>query len=238
MPALPRRAWALAVLLGALMAAFTAAALSFLPEMVEEGLNQGTYIPWAIAVAMLAIPGYTCGFLSAVLSSASGRGDSVPTPIARNICFGLFSLLRWLACILTGPAYFAAGLFYYWLYCGDPGVLDVIILFELALLAVGYLVLQLACTAEAGSWLHANPWRVASLMQRLGVRAALAAGAATALVGVEAILGSQVAEKFHTDGWSGSCALGMCWISGMVAATVLFRWLSICCQRAKAAADA
>lgn len=228
-PSLPFVTWYSVVFLGFMMAGMSAGAILAVPRLLENPLaaRERTGVG-AIVLVALIVPGYVCGYFNTILASGTGRGLGSPF-------FALKSLAMWLACFLAGPAYFAAAMYYYWLYCGDIGVLDLIILAELSAVTIGYWIFQLACVAERNSWLDGNPVQVAALMHRLGRQAGIAVVAATALVLVHAQFFLAGAEALHVDGWAGTWRLCTCWVSAMVCGTLFCRWLSGACQSVRAA---
>jgi hypothetical protein len=236
-PSLPFAAWYFAVWLGLMMAGLSAGAILAVPRLLEASLEPAERAGvWAIVLVALIVPGYVCRYFSMLLASGNaGRGDWVRGGGLLSSLFALRCLAMWLACFLAGPVYFAAATYYYWLYCGDIGVLDVIILAELSAVTIGYWMFQLACVVEGNSWLDGNPVQVAALMHRLGRRAGFAVVAATALVLIHAQLFVAGAEALHVDGWAGTWRLCVCWVSAMVFGTCLCRWLSVACQSVRSA---
>ena len=137
---------------------------------------------------------------------------------------------------LAGPVVFAGVAAAYWIECGDPGVVDWLILTELAVLTVGYGLLVLAAVAERGRLRDANPLHVIDLAHRLGWRAGAMALAGSALAVAHGLLGVVAAEELHHTEALGVLLLAACWLSGMFWATLLFRLLGVWCQRSRSAA--
>jgi hypothetical protein len=169
----PCRAVPLVLGLAAALTVLTGGLAMGLPEVLDE-LRAGPAQRWLFCLPVLLvlplIPGYACAFLDCTLASAAaGEARYVRWPAAN---FGLImkSAAAWLGCLLAGPVVPAAVGFFYWLDCGDPDILDWLIVAELGILAVGYWLLLLLVVNRRDRLRDANPARVADLVDRLGHR--------------------------------------------------------------------
>ena len=141
--------------------------------------------------------------------------------------------LVWLACFLAGPVIFAAVAAIYWMRCGDPTLVDWLILAELGILAVGYMLLVLAAFSERGRWRDINPIHVIDLAHRLHYRAALATLFGSALSVGHGALAVFAAVEMHRIAIVGVLLLAGCTLSGMFWAAFLFRLLGLWCYRSR-----
>lgn len=181
----PLRAFRLCVGLALILTALNAAVAMLLPRLLAEP-PEG---PWALAafhstwaLGVLLIAGLPCSFLEAVMESASA-GEAFFIRWSGNLP-GTVVLggLRWLACFLAGPVVFAAAGLMYWLSCGDPAVVDWLILTELGLVAVAYQIYALLALNDRGRLRDLNPVAVADLAHRLSWRGLGGVLAAAALL--------------------------------------------------------
>lgn len=220
-----------------LLAALAAAALLVGPRLFAEPPDD-LAARWAVrlsgALVLFVVVGYPCNFLGGVLRSAAGGDGSAGRWAGHTFAGGVTAAALWLGCFLAGPVVPAAVAAAYWMQCGDPGLVDWLILAELGILAVGYLLLVLAAVSERGRLRDANPLHVIDLAHRLGFRAAAAALAGSALALAHGLLGMVAAEGLHR-GPAGALLLAACCFSGMFWATVLFRLLGVWCHRSRAA---
>jgi len=180
-------------------------------------------------IILLLIIGYPCRLLQTVLeSSAAGKVSEVPwrgNPLALFVQSGAI----WVICFLAGPVVPAGIALWYWVQVGDVGLVDRLILGELAAFAVSYWVLALAAVCQRGRLRDANPIAVIDCAHRLGYRAAVAAILAFTLVlthGRLAVAGAAVLHQTPVQGW---LLLGICWVSALFWATFLFRLLGLWC---------
>jgi hypothetical protein len=240
----PLHDWRLWVGPAVLLATLITAGLLLLPRLLANW-PFGAAAGWALGlcglVVLFLVAGFPCNFLGGVLrSAASGDGCTVRWP-GHTPAAALRSAAVWLACFLAGPAVFAAVAAAYWMQCGDPGVVDWLILGELGVVTVGYGLLVLAAVAERGRLRDANPLHVIDLAHRLGWRLAVVTLAGSALVVGHGVLAIVAAAELHraafldTKGaWVGLLLLAGCWLSGVFWATFLFRLLGVWCYRSRA----
>jgi hypothetical protein len=219
-----------------LLTPLTAAALLVLPWLIAQPpADPGAR--WAAAAAcllglvlLIGLPG---NFLIGVLGSASSGGTD-----SRWHGYTLVGVLKcgalWLGCLLPGPVVPAGAAFWYWVQCGDPILLDWLILGELAIFTVGYGLFVLAAVAERGRLRDANPIRVIDLAHRLGYRAAVVVVLGTALVVAHGFLLALAAQELHRTGL-GLLLLAACDLSGLFWAAFLFRLLGMWCHRTRPA---
>jgi hypothetical protein len=242
--AYPFREWQLWAGSAGLLTVLSVGGVLLVPLLLErgpllfEGENNSATTRWVgCLVGLLAvwIAGYPCNFLRHVLrAAASGGGAEVRWPGAA-VGPALAGALVWLGCFLAGPVVFAGLAAMYWVECGDPGVVDWLILAELTFLTVGYHLLVLAAVSEGGRLHDANPLRVIDLAHRLGWRAVAAALAGFVLAVGHGLLGVVAAEQLHQTPVLGALLLGAGWLSGLFWASCLFRLLGAWCHRTRSA---
>jgi hypothetical protein len=198
-------------------------------------------LKWApLLTVLLVILAFACSFFQWVLNSAvAGEGPQRGWP-AGNPRLLLSGLTRWLACLLAGPVELAVLGFYYWMECGDPTLLDWIILAEVGILVIGCWLYTLTAVARSGRLVDANPLRAVELAHRLGGRGMLIVLGAfvTALVHGWLMLGA--IERLHLPGrgLSGWLFLTWCCFSSLFCATFLLRLLGLWCFDEKTAGQA
>src|SRR6185295_19031319 len=64
---------------------------------------------------------------------------------------------QWIACLAAGPALFLIAAAVFWIHCGDPDVVDWIILLELVALASAILLAALVTTSPGGGFRRLHP---------------------------------------------------------------------------------
>jgi hypothetical protein len=224
-----------------LLTALSVAGLLLAPRLLPGLFGDESIDPaarWTLRTAGLLglfVLGYPCNFLGCVLRTAvRGDGSAGRWP-GHTFAAAWASALVGLACFLAGPGVPAAVAAAYWMQCGDPGLVDWLILGELAVLTVGYDLLVLAAVSEGGRLRDANPYRVIDLAHRLGYRAAVVAVLGSALALAHGFFGVFAAAELHREVPVGAALLAACWFSGMFWATFLFRLLGVWCHRSRAA---
>jgi hypothetical protein len=231
----PFRDWRLWSGSAALLTVLSVGSLLLGPVIFGRRADGATarWVPWLIVPLALWVVGYPCNFLRHVLrAAASGDGVEVRWPGAA-VGPALAGSLIWLGCFLAGPVVFAGLAADYWVECGEPRLVDWLILAELTFLAVGYYLLVLAAVSESGRLRDANPLHVIDLAHRLGWRAGAAALAGFVLVVGHGLLGVIAAEQLHQITALGVLLLVGGWLSGLFWATWLFRLLGVWCHRSR-----
>lgn len=179
------------------------------------------------AVVWIILLAYFCEFLNgAMASAAAGVGPFVvwpsrsPKPAVKTLC-------TWLVCFAAGPVLPAVAAGYYLFYCGDPTLVDWVIVTELLAVAVGYWLLALLAVIRFDSLLAANPLRVAELLHRLGPRMLIVAiAAATFLVAGGELMVASIAQM-HQSMITGLFGIGWAWGGLLFLSTFLFRLLGM-----------
>jgi hypothetical protein len=219
--------------LAVVLTLLTGALALVLPQVLRE-LYGGPPLVWVCYLPALVVvllpPAYGCAFLDCTLTAAAaGEARHVRWP-GTNFGLILRSAVTWLVCFLAGPVVAVVAGFFYWLHCGDPDVLDRVILAELGILAAGYWLLLLLAVSRRDQLLDANPARVEELVDRLGHRlvAVVFVASIVALAHVYWLLAGW--EQLHRD-LSGILLLAGCWLSALFLATFLFRLLGLWCHR-------
>jgi hypothetical protein len=235
----PLRAWRLFLGLAVAMTVLSACVAVFLPRMLAEPPSE----PRALVVFYLSavqfvvlLLGVPCVFLEWVLSASVGGGVDL-IPRSRNPLLSiLLSGARWLACFLAGPCLFAATGWLYWLNCGDPGLLDCLILAELGAVAVAYWIYALLAVHDRGRFRDLNPLAVADLAHRMGWAAlAVVLAAALLLLGHGLLLIAGV-DWVHGSPLTGLLTLAAGWMSGLFWGAFFCQLLGGWCRRSRQAA--
>jgi hypothetical protein len=204
-----------------------------LPSLLSPltSATQQVAVLTASAVVLLAILGYACAALDGALQSpAVGDGYQILWP-GRNAVLALRSGMLWLLCFVAGPILPATAAFLYWLHCGDPGLVDELILGELAIVTIAGWLLARASVSQDGRILAVSPMHVAELAHRLGWRALGVALLASGLAMAHGWLAIYSWEKFHRHAGLGWLLLTLCWVSGLFCGLFLFRLLGVWCRR-------
>jgi hypothetical protein len=186
------------------------------------------------ALIPLGVAGYVWGWLESVLASAATGDVRYSHWPGGNLSFALQSGSRWLACFLAGPVVFAGAGVLYWVHCGDPTPLDLLILGELSLLTVGYWLFVLASVGYTGRLSSVHPAEVAGLAHRLGARALVAALLAWVLALAHGSLAVLALKDLHADTFAGWILLFACCLGLLFSSTFLFRLVGIWLRRAAA----
>jgi len=231
----PFHDWRLWVGPALLLTSLGVAVVLLAPRLLADE-SGGTTERWVLRSAGLVAlfcAGFACNFLGCVLRSAAcGDGSADHWP-GHTVAGALKAGLVWLGCFLAGPVVFAAVAAVYWMQCGDPTLVDWLILAELGILAVGYLMLVLAAVSERGRWRDANPIHVIDLAHRLHYGAALATLFGSALAVAHGALAVFAAVEMHRIAIVGILLLAVCCLSGMFWAAFLFRLLGLWCYRSR-----
>lgn len=266
--AYPCRAWPLVLALGLGWAGWAAGTVALLPVVQDlPGGPDRLGLPgagWLLVTLLLA--GYTWGFLDCTLiAAAAGEVAWVRWP-GRDLLLVFRSLVRWLVALLAGPVLLFAAAFAYWLYGGDLGRLDWLILAELGAVAVAWWIFAVAAAGERERFRDANPVTVARLVYRLGYGGLVVLAAGAVAVGhgwlvvaaLEALNGSPAATvprpQLVVDRFSfapvvprpdlpalesllgAGCVLVLACLSGVFLTTFLFRLVGMWCYRSRPAA--
>jgi hypothetical protein len=232
----PLRALRLCLGLALFLTVLSAVMAVFLPLLLAEPRSD----PWALALLRLACVlvvlltiGLPCSFLECVLNSAA-EGEVYYIRWSGNaLLTALLTGAKWLTSFLAGPVVFAGLGWLYWLNCGEPGLVDWLILTELGIVAIAYWVFALLAVTDRGRLRDLNPLAVADLAYRLGWRAlAVVLGAALLLSAHGLVLLAGVAEV-HNAPFRGGLILALGWASSIFWSTFFCRLLGIWCHRSR-----
>jgi hypothetical protein len=227
---LPWRAWPLVLGLAFVLTLLSGGGALATPGVVGAFRAAGSWLLWLwlpFFSIPLAVLGYGSSFLDCVLASAmAGEVGTIGWP-GRDFVLALKSGARWLMCFLAGPAIPAGLSVLYWIHAGELAFLDWLILVELNILAVSAWFLLLLAANQHARLRDANPLRVLELIQRLGHRLVAWAVFAAVVVLAHGWLASVALEKLHRDVATGGSLLFLAWISGLLFAGFLFRWVGV-----------
>ena len=230
----PLRAWRICLGLAVMLSVLTAMVAMLLPHLLADPPT-GTWALVAFHAGWVAVVLFTfglpCSFLEAVLESASA-GEVYYIRWSGGVTL---TGPRWLACFLAGPAIFAGAACLYWLSCGDPTLLDGLILLELVLVAICFQIYTLMAITDRGQFTDLNPVTVADLAYRLGWRGfgVVLASALLLLVHGWALLAA--VTEVHHGTFVGWLLLAAAWASAVYFSTCLCRLLGIWCFRSRKA---
>jgi hypothetical protein len=222
------------------LAALTAGLAIFVPFLLDETPANPLSVAGLRLLAVL-LPLLTllapCVFLDCVLDS-SAAGEVYYIVWSGNPFLSVFrSGTKWLASFLAGPIIFAGMAWVYWLRCGDPGVLDWLILTELGVVAIAYWIFALLAVSDRGRLQDLNPASIADLANRLGRRGlsiALLAALLLLVHGWVLIAGVAGVHMATVNGW---LMLGNGWLSGIFWSTFFCRLLGVRCHRSRVSAE-
>jgi hypothetical protein len=226
----PFRAWRVLTALAAVQTALIVWVVTLIPR-ISAGIDPIEPLePLICFLACVVFAGYTLGLFDCFLSCAgAGEYRLVKYP---GIDLGMPGAASWLLCFLAGPVVPAAFAVWYWQRCGDPDVLDVLILAQLAAATIAYWLLEVLAAREGGGW-AASPVAVMKLLDRLGPRSLLAAVGGP-LVGYFYLHFLVIGVKrWHVDGLFGLPSLVMAGIVGTFTTTFLLRLLGVWSYRSR-----
>jgi hypothetical protein len=189
------------------------------------------YLTWGLLLVALA--GLPCGFLECVLASAVAGEVYYIRWSGNALLTVLRSGAKWLACLLAGPIVFAGAGWLYWLYCGDPELLDWLILAEVGIVGVAYWIVALLAVTDRGRWRDVNPLAVADLAHRLGWRSLVVVLVAALLLLAHGVVLLAGLAAVHTLPATGLLLLVGGWVSGLFWSTFFCRLLGVWCHRSR-----
>jgi hypothetical protein len=219
--------------LAVVLAAATGIPLFLTPEVQEiRSSTAGALVAFGFYFLFpLGALSYACAALEGALACGSAGDSRYFYWPGRDLGFVLRSSIRWLVCFFAGPVVAVSGAYFYLLNCGDMEVWDWLILADLITLGVGYGLFALLAVNARDRLLDANPVRVAEQVERMGYRAALVVLTASALVIGHGLWAFSILDQLRTTGTKGWVLLVLCWLSGLLLGTALFRLLGNWCQR-------
>jgi hypothetical protein len=218
------------------LTALSAGVLVLLPVLAaklhawDRGGPDGPALVGLLAVLVLIVVGDTWGFLARVLASAATGDIHIVRWPERNLRRWARSTLLGVVCFLAGPIGLPVVAFQYWLYAGDLGVLDWVILAELAVATVAWWTLAVVAATWRGRLLDATTWGVVRTVWTLGPRVVAVCGLAGVVVLAHglALSWALVHVKSHFTG--AVVGLLACWLSLLFWMTFLFRLLGTWCR--------
>jgi hypothetical protein len=215
------------------LAALTVGIVFLTPEIMEIQA-EGAWLLllcWPYLLIPLALFGYASSWLDCALISAATGGARQPRWPVRHIGLALKSSLIWLFCFLAGPIIPASVGVLYWIDCGEPALVDWLILAELGILTAGHWLFALLAVCLRERLRDASPARVIELIHRMGYRAAIVILVAAAVVLTHGLLALFAIMELHRTFPLGCVLLVGCWASGLFVGTFLFRLLGVWCYR-------
>jgi hypothetical protein len=230
----PLRAWPLCLIVSVVLTLMTAGLAVYLPRVIADAPDDAWTLlmvraSWGLILVMIV--GVPCSYLDCILASAV-RGDVGALPLSGGLLVAIVrSGLRWLACFCAGPVVFATAAFLYWLQCGDPGVLDLLIITQLGIVALAYQTYALLATLDRGRLRDLNPLAVVDMAHRLGHSCLVTVLAAGGVLMVHAWLLTVGVAEVHQSPGIGCAILAAVWLSGVFCSTFVCRWLGVCCHR-------
>jgi hypothetical protein len=215
------------------LSAIATVLLSVLLDGPPSESYEGAFFRLGCVVIPVLLVGLPCSFLDCVLASAVA-GEVYYILWSGNPLFMLVRCgVKWLTCFLAGPVMFAALGYYFWLECGDPTLLDWLILTELGILTLASWAYVVLAVTDRGRWRDLNPVAVADLAHRLGWPALGVLLAAGLVLGAHGLLLFTGLEDLHTAPARGVLLLACGWASGIFCGTFFCRLLGIWCLRSQ-----
>jgi hypothetical protein len=189
----------------------------------------GVFVLACVPLLVLLV-GVPCGLLECVLAPAVAGEMGVVWWSWNGLRTVLAGGLKWLTCFLAGPSVFAGAAVVYWLSCGEPTVVDLLILGELGVVGGAYWILALLAVTDRGRLRALNPVAVADLAHDLGWRGlGLVLVGAGVLLGHGLILGAGLGGV-HNGELRGWLLLVGGWVSALFWGTFFCRLLGVWCH--------
>jgi hypothetical protein len=206
--------------------------LHLLNDPPVAGWVAWTFYPmvFLLVVGMVGVP---ASFLESVLRSAQAGASYSLWGSAKATQRILAAGAIWTSCFLAGPLIFAGVGVWYWLRCGEPTWVDLLILAELGFVAAAYWILAVLAVCDCGGVGGLNPPAVADMAHRLGWRGLCWVFVAAALLVAHGVALLAAVTAFHSSPGKGVLFLAATWMSGMFWSTVFCRWLGILCYRTR-----
>jgi hypothetical protein len=231
----PFRVWKWFFGLALLLTISTVAALFSIPEMAAEMEGEMVLLFWGPILVLVL--GGACAFLDCVLASALAGEVYYIVWSGNPLRQMFFSGVKWLMCLLAGPGIFAVTGWLYWLRCGDPGVIDLLMLTELGVIGLGWWIFVLLSWADRGRLRDLNPFAVIDLIHRLGWRRMLAVLAFALLLLANARFLIAGVAGMHESWFFGWLIVSIGWGFGMYCSTFFCRVLGLWCRQSRPAVD-
>jgi hypothetical protein len=194
-----------------------------LPGAIPGQIGGPIFVPSAALLAALLSVAFAV--LSGVLSLAMNGSMRIVSTL--DLDATLRAIGQWLASLAAGPALMLAAAVSYFFECGDPAVVDRLILIELIAFASGSFLVNLLVTCPRGGFRRLNPVALLEVASLLGWR--LFAGSIAAAVSLFAFgwFGELLLERLHVAGVEGLLWLGLWWFSALALAAFSFRRLGL-----------
>jgi hypothetical protein len=199
-------------------------------QLFQRLAEENSRIAWPLAVVsglLVAPVFYVWSFLDGIWRVSKSRDlNHVPWP-GRNFELVVKSSFVWLSSFLAGPAV-AAGLgVYYWLQCGEPNLLDWLILGELGFTAIAYWFFALAAFHQNHRFRDLNPLHVSDVVYALGPNYLFTACICSAVLLAALFLGAVGINEIPKNSGSGLLILEGTFFGGIFCATWFVRLLSL-----------
>jgi hypothetical protein len=167
--------------------------------------------------------GYCALLLNRSLATAARPETAGPVRFGLDSAVG--ALAVWIGCFLAGPVVPAALACLYWMQCGDPAVLDWMIIAELVVPAVAWWLAALTVVNATGA--AATPGRVIDVLWRLGWRSWRAA-CLNVILAAGGIAGLAFAARLiHQESPAGYLLLMLSSAGGVFAQGLILRRLGL-----------
>ena len=215
-----------------LFAGLTLAVVAGLPALNE--LRENSFMLLLVGlgtvVGIFLAYSYAAAFLDCALNSAiAGERRFVAWP-RYDMGLILGSALAWMVAFLAGPIIPACAAIYYWIRCGDPVLVDRLILNELILVAAGYCILARFAMSQSDRLRDASPTSVGEFVEKLGRGAVLIALVGGIVVLVHGRLAINALTIMRNNVPQSVMLLFFCWLSLLATGTFLFRLMGVWCH--------
>jgi hypothetical protein len=183
--------------------------------------------PFLVPSAALLLGFLVCSasLLSSILSlSLDGSAKVAGFP---NFDAVLRGAAQWTACFVAGPALLSGAAGAYWIWFGDPELVDDVVLAELVVLSIGWFLASLVSSTGSGRFWRFHPAAVLdTAMTQIGRFVATSLVAAALVYGL-ARFGAFAIARVHRDAFEGALWLGLFWFAALVSAAFSFRRLGL-----------
>jgi hypothetical protein len=222
----PGYAWPIVAALALALTGLTGVAALALTDFDE--LHPPPWWLWTVVwVAPFLTFGYVGAFLQCVLASgAAGEIGFIRWP-GFDLRPILWAVAAWTICFLAGPIVFVAAAFWFWLYTGDPTLVDWLIIAELSIVGVSHWLLALVAVHQGDRLRDANPMRVADVIRRLGYGVVLATLTAVTIGLIFGLVILAALELLHQEPLQGLPLLFAGCFGGLAWLTFFFRLLGL-----------
>jgi hypothetical protein len=221
--------------LGLLQAVLTTAVLVIWLSMERDNPHQGQFLGclFVCLCGMLFALGHTFHYFNAILEMACHGKTKHEPGIGCTAIGALVSCGHWLSCFLAGPVLLFAAALGYWIYCGDPTIVDWSILVELCFAAVGWWLIALLLTNLDETLRVASPGQVIGTVLAMPWEFIGVTLLASAVFLGHVLIAAYSIGQLHVTPLVAFPLLWACWSSGLYLTAFTFRRLGLTFYRSQ-----